>query len=127
MKQTKNKNSKNKDIITIGDEWTGADRPSFICNYCNRTLSRLTDSSGQNHSYYCNNCSIEFNPESENVRRESKISVPDRNAEPCVTSIQTNMEDDIRIRKLLELKDGALALSKRGTIKFTHYEDSSQR
>jgi hypothetical protein len=38
----------NKDIITIGDEYSGEDTPaSYICNYCNRTLSRLIDSGGQ--------------------------------------------------------------------------------
>jgi hypothetical protein len=34
---------------------------------------------------------------------------------------------DISIRHKPELKDGALALSKKGTIRITHYEDSSQR
>jgi hypothetical protein len=85
MKQTK----PNKDIVTIGHVWTGEDRPpSFICSYCNRTLTRLTDRSGKNESWYYNNCSIEFNPENENIGKESKITVPNRNQEPCVTSIQ---------------------------------------
>ena len=34
---------------------------------------------------------------------------------------------NISIRHEPELKDRALALSKKGTIRFTHYQDSSQK
>jgi predicted RNA-binding Zn-ribbon protein involved in translation (DUF1610 family) len=59
---------------------------SFICSYCNRTLTRLTDRNNQNESYYCNSCGIDFQPDNENVRRESKLSVPDRNQETLVAT-----------------------------------------
>jgi hypothetical protein len=57
--------------------------------------------------------------------KDGKISVPDRNVEPYVST--TPGIPDISIHHEPELKDGALALSKKGTIRFTHYEDSSQR
>jgi hypothetical protein len=40
----------------------------------------------QNTAFWCRNCSVEFDPESENVRRESKISVHDRNIQPEVAT-----------------------------------------
>lgn len=58
----------------------------------------------QNTSLWCRNCSVEFNPEEENVRRESKLSVPDRNREPAVTSI--DVKPDVSIRKEVEIKGG---------------------
>jgi hypothetical protein len=64
-------------------------------------------------------------PESENLRKESRIMVPDRNIEPAIAT--TPGIPDITIRHEPELKDGALALSKKGTIRFTHYQDSSQK
>jgi hypothetical protein len=113
------------DGVTIGDEYSGNDeRPIFICNVCNCNLIPIIDSSGQNPSYYCNRCSIEY-PETENLRKESKIIVPDRNIEPAVAT--TPNIPDISIRHEPTLKDGALALSKKGTIRFTRYEDSPQR
>jgi hypothetical protein len=69
----------NDDKVIISSEYFMDERPSFICSICNRTLIRLTDSSLQNTAYLCRNCSVEFDSESENVRRESKLSVPDRN------------------------------------------------
>jgi hypothetical protein len=64
------------DGIWMGDEYTGPDRIEYICNYCNRTLTRLTDRSGNNESWYCNNCSIEFNPGDEQIRQKRRLSVP---------------------------------------------------
>ncbi|MDQ3838891.1 MAG: hypothetical protein M3297_06440 [Thermoproteota archaeon] len=51
------------------DEWIGEDIVTFLCSWCNRTLGKLIDSSGQNPSYYCNFCRIELNPENENLRK----------------------------------------------------------
>jgi hypothetical protein len=100
------------------------ERPSFICSICNRTLTRLTDSSLQNTSFWCRNCSVEFDPESENVRRESKISVPDRNEETLVaqTPGQDYLHKKIDIHKEPEIKGGLKALKERG-IKITNYEE----
>ena len=35
-----NKN-KNKDIVTIGDERTGEEQPSYICNFCNANFGQI--------------------------------------------------------------------------------------
>jgi hypothetical protein len=113
----------NRDKVIIADEYTGEDRHSYLCSLCNRTLSRLTDSSLQNTTYWCRNCSVEFDPESENLRKESKIIVPDRNVEPAVTSIQTDQSKSVEIRHEPELKGGFASLAKKGTIRFTHYEE----
>jgi hypothetical protein len=63
-----------------------------------------------------------FDPESENVRRESKLSVPDRNIEPAVSSIQHDYNKDVAIHHEPEIKGGLLELKKKG-LKITHYEE----
>jgi hypothetical protein len=76
----------NKDKVIISSEYYENDRPSFICSFCNQTLIRLTDAGQNNTTFWCRHCSIEFDPESENLRKESKITVPDRNVEPAVAT-----------------------------------------
>jgi hypothetical protein len=58
----------------------------------------------------------------ENVRRESKLSVPDRNQEPLVTSIQHDYSKDVAIHHSPEIKGGFKALKER-EIKITYYEE----
>jgi DNA-directed RNA polymerase subunit RPC12/RpoP len=113
--------SNNDDRVIISSEYFEDDRPSYICSICNQTLIRLTDAGMNNTSFWCRNCSVEFNPEEENVRRESKLSVPDRNIEPAVAT--TPGIPDISIHHKRELEWGARELSKKGTIKFTSYEE----
>jgi hypothetical protein len=67
------------DKVIISSEYYQNGRPSFICSICNQILVRLTDAGGNNDTYWCRNCSVEWDPAEENIRRESKISVPDRN------------------------------------------------
>jgi hypothetical protein len=121
---TLGKPNKEKVIIT-GEAYEAPEITTFICNYCNRDLIKLSDSSGNNVSWYCNHCSVPFEPENESIRHKQKLEVPDRNIEPAIAT--TPGIPDISIRHEPELKDGALALSKKGTIRFTHYEDSSQK
>jgi hypothetical protein len=114
-----NKN-KNKDIITIGDEYSGEDRPIYICSWCNCTLSKLQDAGKNNTTYFCNRCAIEFDPESENLRKESRLIVPNRNIEPAVST--TPGIPDISIHHTPEPKGAFKALQQKG-IKITHYEE----
>ena len=37
-------------------------------------------------SWYCSHCSIEFNPDNENVKRKSKIAIPEKNTEKLVST-----------------------------------------
>jgi hypothetical protein len=60
------------DKVIISSEYHKNDRPSYLCSFCNFTLSKLQDAGQNNTIYFCTRCSIEFNPESENLRRESK-------------------------------------------------------
>jgi DNA-directed RNA polymerase subunit RPC12/RpoP len=111
----------NDDKVIISSEYFEDTRPSYICSICNQTLIRLTDSSMQNTAFWCRNCSVEFDPGNENVRRESKLSVPDRNIEPAVAT--TPGIPDVSIRKEPELSGGFAQLAKKGPIKFTSYEE----
>lgn len=63
------------DKVIISSEYYENDRPSYICSICNQTLSRLSDAGRNNSTYWCRNCSIEYDPESENLRKESKIYI----------------------------------------------------
>jgi hypothetical protein len=114
----------NKDKVIISSEYYEDDRPSYICSICNRTLNRLSDAGGNNQTYYCRFCNVEFDPESENVRRESKLSVPDRNIEPAVAT--TPGIPDISIRKEPEIKGGLKALQQKG-LKITNYKENIPR
>lgn len=75
-----------------------------------------------NTSFWCRNCSVEFNPEEENVRRESKLSVPDRNTEPAVSTTPLVNEDAVTIRHTPEIKGGLKALQQKG-LKITDYKE----
>lgn len=71
------------------------------------------------------NWSVEFNPELENIRRESKISVPDRNEETFVaqTPGQNYLNKRVEIHKEPEIKGGLKELKERG-LKITSYKEA---
>jgi hypothetical protein len=71
----------------------------------------------QNTAFWCRNCSVEFDPENENVRRESKLSLPDRNMEPAIST--TPGIPDISIRHQPEIKGGLKALQQKGDLVMT--------
>jgi DNA-directed RNA polymerase subunit RPC12/RpoP len=128
IKSRINYSKPNDDKVVISSDYYKEERPSYICSICNRTLSRLSDAGGNNSTYWCRNCSVEFDPELENVRRESKISVPDRNIEPAVATTPGTdyLNQNVEIHHEPEIKGGLKTLKERG-IKITYYEDSSQR
>jgi hypothetical protein len=111
------------DKVVISDEIISGKKEDkiFLCSWCNCALSRLIDHSGQNPSLYCSRCQMSFDLEYDNLRHESKITVPDRNEEPCITSIQTDLSEDIAIRKTPGMRGGFAQLARKGTIKFTSY------
>ena len=111
--------------IVIGDEWTGNDKVEYTCNYCNCVLVKLRDSSGKNSSLWCRTCGIEYPDESE-VRKKSKLETPNKNTEVCVTSIQTNMADEVEIRHTPEIRGGFAELQKKG-IKIKDYHTTEKQ
>lgn len=121
MKKLKPREDK---TVIVGELFEGEDRPEYLCSFCNITLVRLRDASQQNTTYWCKHCSAEFDPESENLRKESKIVVPDRNEEAAISSIQNI--PDISIRHERELRGGFAALAKKGTIRFTSYSTTEK-
>ncbi|HEU4447715.1 MAG TPA: hypothetical protein VFR94_23780 [Nitrososphaeraceae archaeon] len=108
------------DKVIISSEFYENDRPSYICSICNQILSRLSDAGNNNSTYWCRHCSVEWNPEEENVRRESKLSVPDRNEETLVAN--TPGIPDVSIRRIPEIKGGLKALQQKG-LKITDYHE----
>jgi hypothetical protein len=113
------------DKVIISSEYYQNDRPSFICSICNQTLVRLTDAGGNNNTYWCRNCSVEWDATEEIIRRESKISVPDRNVEPAVAT--TPGIPNISLHKEPELSGGFAELANKGTIKFKDYRENIPR
>jgi hypothetical protein len=123
MKKLKPKRDK---VVIAGEQYEGEDRPEYLCSFCNITLVRLRDAGQNNTTYWCRQCSVEFDPESENLRKESKIVVPDRNQEAAITSIQTDFGKEVEIRHKPELRGGFAALAKKGTIRFTSYSTTEK-
>ena len=113
---------KKDDKVVISSEYYENERPSYICSFCNQTLIRLTDAGMNNQTYWCRSCSVEFDPESENLRKESKLIVPDRNIEPAVATTPGIGAESVAIRHEPEIKGGLKALKDRG-LKITHYEE----
>jgi hypothetical protein len=107
-------------VIIAGEQYETPEITTFICNYCNRDLIKLSDSCGKNVSWYCNNCSIPFEPENESIRHKQKLEVPDRNIEPAVAT--TPGIPDISIRKEPEIKGGLKALQQKG-VRITNYKE----
>jgi hypothetical protein len=112
-----------EDKTIIADEYSGEDRPEYLCSFCNITLLRLTDSGGQNATYWCRRCNVEFDLEAENLRKESKIAVPDRNQEVAITSVGST--PDVSIRHIPPIRGGFAELQKKG-IKITSYKTTEK-
>jgi hypothetical protein len=117
----------NKDIITIGDEYSGEEQPSYICDNCHCSLVRLSDRNNQNESYYCNRCSIEY-PDATNIRHQLKISVPDRSTETLVSTTpgQDYLNKSVEINHTPEPKGTFKVLQQKG-IKITNYKEDIPR
>jgi hypothetical protein len=113
------------DKVVISSEHYQNDRPTYLCSFCNQTLIRLTDASQSNTAWFCRHCLVEFDSESENLRKESKLVVPDRNIEPAATSIQNNMADEVEIRHTLPIRGGFAELQKKG-LKITDYHTTEK-
>ena len=122
----KRQTHKKDDKVVISSEFYKNDRPSYLCSWCNCTLSKLQDAGKNNTTYFCTRCAIEFDPESENLRKESKLVVPDRNIQPAATSIQTNMADEVEIRHTVPKRGGFAELEKKGTIRITNYKTTEK-
>ena len=60
-----------------------------------------------------------------NIRHQLKITVPDRNIQPAVTSIQTNMADEVEIRHTVPIRGGFAELQKKG-LKITSYKTNEK-
>jgi DNA-directed RNA polymerase subunit RPC12/RpoP len=108
--------------ILIGDEHRGPEKVEYVCSWCNRSLVRLSDRNSQSESWFCRNCSIEFNSDDEQVSHKQKLSIPDQDIEPAVAT--TPGIPDISIRHEPELKGGFAQLARKGTIRFTSYQES---
>src|SRR5919107_1736805 len=111
------------DKVVISSEYYENDRPSYICSFCNQTLIWLTDAGMNNTSFWCRHCSIEFDPESENLRKESKLIVPDRNIEPAVST--TPGIPDVSIHHTVPTRGGFKELEKKG-LKIKDYHTSER-
>jgi hypothetical protein len=72
--------------------------------YSGGPFTRLKDSSGKNPSYYCNYCDMEFQPESENLRRVSKLSVPLRDTETLIAHSPAIDYRNVQIHRTLTYK-----------------------
>jgi hypothetical protein len=98
----------------------GEDRPTYLCNFCNQVTTKLTDYSGQNTTQWCKHCAVEFQPE--DMRRNNKISTPQRNKETLVSQTPGISYEDIQIHKAVEVKGGLAEMKRRG-LRVTNYKE----
>src|SRR5918992_2601806 len=110
--------------VVIGDEHTGSEKTEFICSWCNQSLVRLSDKNNQSESWFCRNCSIEFDSDDEKIRHKQRLSIPHQDSEPAVST--TPGIPDISIRHEPELRGGFAQLAKKGTIRFTDYHTTEK-
>ena len=108
--------------VVIGDDRREQEKTEFICSWCNRSLVRLSDNNNQSESWFCRNCSIEFDPDDEKISHKQKLSIPYQDNEPVVASMGS--VPDVSIRHEPTLKGGFAQLAKKGTIRFTSYKES---
>src|SRR5215204_3207925 len=114
---------KDDKVVISSEYYTNEIKPSYLCSFCNQTLSRLTDAGQNNSTFWCRHCSIEWDPEAENLRKESKLIVPDRNIEPAITSVGN--VPDVSIRHTVPLRGGFSELQKKG-LKITSYKTNEK-
>ena len=97
--------------VVIGDEHTGPEKVEYVCSWCDRSLVRLSDRNNQSESWFCRNCSIEFDSDDEKIRHKQRLSIPYEDSEPAVTS----MGYDIVMQRYIKpyLSAGNLLSSKR--------------
>jgi hypothetical protein len=91
---------------------------TFSCKFCNRTLAKLIDSSGENVSYYCTNCSI-TTYDTDDLRPERVIEMSDGPVEEPAASLVP--EPQLK-RKKKEIKGTLAELQRRG-VKVTSYKE----
>ena len=108
--------------VVIGDDHREQEKTEFICSWCNRSLVRLSDKNNQSESWFCRNCSIEFDADDEKISHKQKLSIPYNESEPAVASI--GAVPDVSIHHEPTLKGGFAQLAKKGTIRFTSYQES---
>lgn len=116
----RNKFNTKKDTPISVRDYTNADElKTYYCSYCQRNLVKLIDSSLQNISYYCQNCSISVNPEEIDVRSDSPLITSDG---PIETPAVSYPPEPTLGKKKVEIKGGLAELQKRG-IKITSYTE----
>jgi DNA-directed RNA polymerase subunit RPC12/RpoP len=86
-------------------------RKEFYCPYCQLRLSKLIDSSGQNTSYYCSKCTIEY-PDQSEVKSKSSLSTPRKsnNDNPLAS---TKFKEPTVGKEPTEIKGGLAELMER--------------
>ena len=62
-------NPKDDKVVVSSEYYTNEIKPTYLCSFCNCTLSKLQDADQNNNSWWCRHCSIEWDPESENLRK----------------------------------------------------------
>ena len=101
---------------TISDP-AGEELQEYYCSYCNDILTvRLSMD-----EWYCNRCQITHIPQKETLKKKSKLVTPQRNTEPCISSIPLGYES-IKVKKEPELQGSFKVLRDKG-IKITSYSE----
>jgi ssDNA-binding Zn-finger/Zn-ribbon topoisomerase 1 len=125
MKKISNKTLPKKEKfegITISEQDTGEDEGiDYICPSCHQNLVKISDRQGNNEEWFCRNCSIPY-LDSKEIRYRHRLNVP-QETESAVSIVDIDYGQEVKIRHEPELKGGFAQLAKKGTIRFTSYEE----
>jgi hypothetical protein len=115
-----------KDKVVIdADEYTGDEKIEFICSEYNiGPLVTLADKTG-NSNLFCRHCGASYDTEDATVRVKQRLSVPEE-IEPDITSIQTNMANEVEIRHTVPIRGGFAELQKKG-LKIKDYKTTERQ
>jgi hypothetical protein len=85
------------------------ERPEYYCTYCNFLLTVKVSQD----EYWCNRCSVSHFPNQDQLKKKSKLITPQRNIEPCISSIPSGYEG-VSIKKKTEPQGTFKLLQDRG-------------
>jgi ribosomal protein L37AE/L43A len=109
--------------ITLGEEeWYAESRPTYICDFCHHTLIKLSDRSGINISWYCNNCNTEYDPETE-LRSKTPLTM----AEGPVTNPSVSYAPERTIKRRKTEPRGSFKVLRERGVNIVNYKETGWR
>jgi hypothetical protein len=76
-------------------------------------------------SWFCRQCQIDY-PDEKDIRKKTKLAPQHEEVEPQITSIQSNMADQVEIRHTPPIRGGFAELQNKG-LKIKDYHTTERQ